>query len=61
MRIRIGDKYKDYVNISYVVKEYKNKTITFEVDGGKMKDEKYSKNQFVNEIYGNRFHRVKAD
>lgn len=59
MRIKIGDKFKDYVNISYVVKNYKNKIITFEVDNGKMKDESYTKNQFVNEIYGNRFHAVK--
>lgn len=59
MRIKIGDKFGDYVNVSYVVKKYENKIITFEVDNGNMKDEVYSKDMFVNLINGNRFHKIK--
>ncbi len=56
MRIEIGARFRDYMNIPYVVKDYKNSIITFEVDNGNMKDEKYSKKEFMSEIDGNRFH-----
>ena len=57
MRIRIGDKYRDYINTLYVVKSYKDKIITFEVDNGKEKDEVLHKSLFESEINGNRFFR----
>jgi hypothetical protein len=59
MRIKIGDRYRDYVNTLYVVKEYKNKVITFEVDNGKEKDDKLEKSEFESELNGNRFFREK--
>jgi len=46
------------MGVSYVVKSYKYSVITFEVDGGKMKDESYNKNEFISELDGNRFHKV---
>ncbi len=61
MRIKIGDVYRDYVNVKYVVKKYKNYIITFEVDNGNMKDEVYKKSDFVEEINGNRFHKCKLN
>jgi hypothetical protein len=59
MRIKLGDRYRDYVNTLYVVKEYKNKVITFEVDNGKEKDDKLEKSEFESELNGNRFFREK--
>ena len=59
MRIKLGDRYRDYVNTLYVVKEYKNKVITFEVDNGKEKDDKLKKSEFESELNGNRFFREK--
>jgi hypothetical protein len=59
MKIKVGDRYKDYMNVSYVVKEYKDNIIIFEVDGGNCKDEKYTHADFVNEFDGNRFHKDK--
>ena len=57
MRIKLGDVFRDYVNVKYVVKKYKNYIITFEVDNGNMKDEVYKKSDFIEEINGNRFHK----
>jgi len=57
MRIKIGDRYRDYINTLYVVKSYKDKIITFEVDNGKEKDEVLDKSLFESEINGNRFFR----
>jgi hypothetical protein len=57
MRIKVGDRYRDYVGVSYVIKSYKNSIITFEVDGGDQKDESCSKNEFLSELDGNRFHK----
>jgi hypothetical protein len=55
MRIKLGDRYRDYVNTLYVVKEYNNKIITFEVDNSKEKDEVFEKIKFKSELNGNRF------
>lgn len=57
MRIKIGDRYRDYVNTSYVVRDYKDYVITFIVDDGKQQDEKWTKKDFLSELYGNRFFR----
>jgi len=58
MTIKVGDAYRDYMGVLYVVKSYKNFIITFEVDGGEMKDETYGKHVFQSEVDGNRFHKV---
>ena len=55
MRIKIGNRYRDYINTLYVVKSYKDKIITFEVDNGKEKDEVLHKSLFESELKGNRF------
>ena len=54
MRIKIGQRFRDYTGVPYVVKSYKNSVIEFEVDGQHI--EKYTKSEFVSEINGNRFH-----
>jgi hypothetical protein len=56
MRIEIGDRFRDYMGVSYVVKKYEHSIITFEVDEGNEEDEKYTKKEFTSELDGNRFH-----
>lgn len=55
MKINIRDRYRDYVNTLYIVKSFKNKIITFEVDNGKEKDDVWKKAEFESELNGNRF------
>ena len=57
MRVKVGDRYRDYVNTSYVVRDYKDYVITFIVDDGKQQDEKWTKKDFESELLGNRFFR----
>jgi hypothetical protein len=54
MRIKIGQRFRDYTGVPYLVKSYKNSVIEFEVDGQHI--EKYTKSEFVSELNGNRFH-----
>ena len=61
MRIKIGDKFRDYMGFSYVVKKYEHQNITFEVDGGNYNDEVYSKKEFTSELDGNRFYIDKSE
>jgi len=56
MKIKIGDRYRDYVGTIYEVYEYKNKIIKFLVDNKTF--EIYTKNQFESECMGNRFHKA---
>lgn len=55
MRVKVGDRYRDYVNTSYVVRDYKDYVITFIVDDGKQQDEKWTNKDFESELLGNRF------
>jgi hypothetical protein len=56
MKIKVGDRYRDYVGTIYEVYEYKNKIIKFLVDNKTF--EIYTKNEFESECMGNRFHKA---
>jgi hypothetical protein len=56
MRIKVGDKFRDYMGVPYIVKKYQHSNITFEVDNGNLNDEVYTKKEFISELAGNRFH-----
>jgi len=56
MRIKIGDRFRDYTGVPYVVKKYQHSNITFEVDNGNLNDEIYTKKEFMSELDSNRFH-----
>jgi len=43
MRIKVGDKFRDYMGVPYIVKKYQHSNITFEVDNGNLNDEVYTK------------------